>query len=73
MTPFAFWLSWSALWLEAAARWWALVLPPLEQASDDLTDEERRHLEMLRQRFAAEIAQRRGVAPEDPSWGTLTA
>ena len=69
--PFAFWLSWSALWMECTARWWGLWPP--EHASHGLTARERQHLEMLRRRFAAEIAERRGVAPEDPPRGSLTA
>lgn len=73
MTPFSFWLSWTALWMEYTARYWALLLLPPERAADGLTAQERRHLEMLRWRFAAEIAERRGIAPEDPSRGTLTA
>lgn len=73
MTPFAFWLSWSALWMEYTARWWALLLLPPDQASGDLTAQERQHLEMLRRRFAAEIAERRAAVPEDPSRGSLTA
>lgn len=63
MNPFAVWLYWSTLWAEWAALWWKLALSPSEAST--LTAEERRRLEILRQHFAAEVAQRQATAPEN--------
>ncbi|GAC1335072.1 MAG: hypothetical protein NVS2B16_32480 [Chloroflexota bacterium] len=69
MSPFSVWLSWSALWMEYTTRWWALVLLPSAEHSDDLTAEERERLAMLRRRFGVEIAHRQTGVPDDPSRG----
>jgi hypothetical protein len=63
VNPFAVWLYWSTVWVEWTALWWKLALSPPD--SSTLTAEERRRLEILRQRFATEVAQRQIAAQEN--------
>jgi hypothetical protein len=70
VNPFAVWLYWSTLWAEWTALWWKLALSPpdgwaLTEPLPDtsaLTAEERRRLEILRERFAGEVALRQAAA-----------